>query len=179
MKIYGRTLWKYGMLFSLWFNLVVIASLYLAPELLAQDYPAAIQQRAQLPVQTSMTPVLVLAVALWGGLLVLIGLANREINREHTFRFLNTWLTLLLALEIMSISDVLIADWLVFCTINPDFLILPGTAGMPEYKDYWYHVEEFFRPVGHISMIVISLFAAFVYNLGKVFGRNPKAAAAS
>jgi hypothetical protein len=44
--------------------------------------------------------------------------------------------------------DLIVFDWLVFCTIQPRFAVLPGTEGMPEYRDYRFHLEVLFpRPV--------------------------------
>ena len=32
-------------------------------------------------------------------------------------------------------------DWPHFCVITPRFMVLPGTAGNPEYKDYLFHFQ--------------------------------------
>ena len=39
--------------------------------------------------------------------------------------------------------DLLVMDWLIFCTIQPKFMILPGSEGHPAYKDYYFHFRGF------------------------------------
>ena len=38
-----------------------------------------------------------------------------------------------------NLVDLILLDWLMFCTLTPSFLIIPGTEGMAAYKDYRYH----------------------------------------
>ena len=40
--------------------------------------------------------------------------------------------------------DLVILDWLIFVTIQPSFIVIPGTEGMAGYKDYWFHFEVSF-----------------------------------
>jgi len=51
---------------------------------------------------------------------------------------------------VINLFDLLILDWLMFCTWTPSFVVLPGTEGMAGYKDYGLH----FR--GFLTGIVIS-----------------------
>jgi len=32
-----------------------------------------------------------------------------------------------------------VLDWLIFVTIQPDFVVIPGTEGLAGYKDYGFH----------------------------------------
>jgi hypothetical protein len=46
------------------------------------------------------------------------------------------------------VIDLVVFDWLVFCTLQPRFVVLPGTEGMPEYRDYLFHLKVLVpRPV--------------------------------
>ena len=38
-----------------------------------------------------------------------------------------------------NLFDLVVIDWWLFCTIQPGFLVLPGTDGMAEYADKSYH----------------------------------------
>ena len=40
-----------------------------------------------------------------------------------------------------NIFDLLIMDWLIFCTITPKFLVISGTEGNLAYKDYKFHLN--------------------------------------
>ena len=40
--------------------------------------------------------------------------------------------------------DLLVLDWLMFCTITPKFLVIPGTEGFAGYKDFGFHLRAHF-----------------------------------
>jgi hypothetical protein len=40
--------------------------------------------------------------------------------------------------------DLVVLDWLMFCTITPKFLVIPGTEGFPGYKDFSMHLRGHF-----------------------------------
>jgi hypothetical protein len=52
-----------------------------------------------------------------------------------------------LALTIWNAFDLIVFDWLIFCTVTPGFMILPGTKGHPAYKDYMFHFAGFLKGV--------------------------------
>jgi hypothetical protein len=49
-----------------------------------------------------------------------------------------------LLLFFFALWDLFILDWLIFVTILPVFVVIPGTEGLAGYKDYWFHVEVSF-----------------------------------
>jgi len=50
-----------------------------------------------------------------------------------------------------------------FCSITPDFLVIPGTKGMKGYKDYFFHLRAFLR--GMVLCILAALGMAGVLSL--------------
>jgi hypothetical protein len=42
-----------------------------------------------------------------------------------------------------NLFDWLLLDWLVFCTLTPRRVVIPGTEGMAGYKDYGHHFRAF------------------------------------
>lgn len=71
-----------------------------------------------------------------------------------------TLLDLILNLFIITMSfnvfDLVILDWLIFCFINPRYLIIKETEGMKEYKDYVFHFVKFINGcVYSLSMSII------------------------
>lgn len=56
---------------------------------------------------------------------------------------------------IFNLVDLLLLDWLLFCFITPNFLIIPGTEGMQAYKDYGYHFRAFL--IGTVLSIAAGL----------------------
>ncbi|WP_010292179.1 hypothetical protein [Clostridium senegalense] len=65
--------------------------------------------------------------------------------------YLILFLHLFIVFMIWNAFDLIIFDWLIFCKINPNFMILPGTKGHPAYKDYMYHF------IGFLKGIVLSI----------------------
>jgi len=66
-------------------------------------------------------------------------------------------------LFISSWLELLLADWLVYCTITPKFIIIPGTLVADGYKDYKHQFRAHLRgtayavPVALIISAVVSL----------------------
>jgi hypothetical protein len=56
--------------------------------------------------------------------------------------------------------DLLILDWLLFCTIQPRIMVLPGTEGMAGYRDYRFHFIGFLKGLG-FSTVAGLLIAGF------------------
>ena len=40
--------------------------------------------------------------------------------------------------------DLIVLDWLMFCTITPKFVVIPGTEGFAGYKDFGMHLRAHF-----------------------------------
>lgn len=64
----------------------------------------------------------------------------------HSFIILMVWNAL----------DLVVFDWLLFCKINPAFMVMPGTKDNPAYKDYKYHF------IGFMKGTVLAAVAALV-----------------
>jgi hypothetical protein len=63
---------------------------------------------------------------------------------------------------VINLFDLLILDWLLFCTWTPSFVVLPGTAGMAGYKDYGLHFRGFLKGLV-ISAALGAIVAGLVY----------------
>jgi len=69
--------------------------------------------------------------------------SNLKLKQENggklsfTAAFLNTYLLFLS----FWLFDLTILDWLFFVRMRPDFIILPGTEGLPGYDDYAFHLK--------------------------------------
>ncbi len=122
---------------------VVFGSLYHNAETWLNDYPPDIRkkfgpQSAQASRLARLWAVPFFAIAL--GWVILSGarlkkanngrLAFRDAFKYSYLLFLSFWT-----------FDLVILDWLLFTTIQPNFIILPGTEGMAGYKDYTFHLK--------------------------------------
>jgi hypothetical protein len=63
---------------------------------------------------------------------------------------------------VINVFDLLILDWLMFCTWTPSFVVLPGTEGLAGYKDYGLHFRGFLTGIV-ISAALSAIIAGAVY----------------
>jgi energy-converting hydrogenase Eha subunit B len=78
--------------------------------------------------------------------------------------FIEVFIDIFTLFIVFNIVDLLILDWLIFCTLTPKFMILPGTEGMAGYKDYGFHFRGFL--IGCIICLVSALAFAGLASLG-------------
>jgi hypothetical protein len=65
-----------------------------------------------------------------------------------------------IALLTFNTFDLIILDWLFFCTIQPRAMLLPGTEGMAAYRDYRFHFVGFLKGLGFsaVGSLLIAVF---------------------
>lgn len=76
------------------------------------------------------------------------------------WQILSRWFAVFLLTDAF---DLFICDYLIFCTITPEFIIIPGTNGNPAYKDKAYHTKS----IPHMILIalILSLLTSLTYFL--------------
>lgn len=132
------------------------------PRLMLQDYPPAIQEIV--PPKTAREK----RLTLWLGLPFLLILFVFPIYAAFEFQtrmggqagFAWLWLYAAGIAFAFNLWDLLVLDWLVFCTLTPSRFVLPGSEGHPAYKDYAYHFRAFLT--GTVFSAVMGLVAAGV-----------------
>jgi hypothetical protein len=134
-----------GAVLSLLASLYLVAVLWFNPRLFLQDYPAPIQ--AAVPPKTEQEKRLSLIVGLPFLLLLLVVplLSTLAFMRRSggDVTFLAAFFHAFGVIFAFNVVDWLLLDWLVFCTLTPRFLVIPGSEGMAAYKDYFYHFRAF------------------------------------
>jgi hypothetical protein len=133
-----------GIILSVLASGTILAILRFNPRLFLQDYPAEIQN--QVPPKTEKEkhqallvgiPFLIILIAI--PFLSTLSLAKLGGEERFSFLFINAFGVAFL----FNLVDCLVLDWLIFCLITPDFLVIPGTKGMQAYKDYRFHFRAF------------------------------------
>jgi hypothetical protein len=124
---------------SLWLILV----LWVNPRIFLHDYPAKIQERV--PPKTQEERHLFYVFGIPFMLLLLLGpfFSTLSLKGQGNIHFLALWLNASGVVWVFNIVDWLILDWLIFCTLTPRFVVIPGSEGMKEYKDYRFHFRGF------------------------------------
>ena len=54
-------------------------------------------------------------------------------------------------------------DWVLFVNVLHDYIVLPGTAGMAGYSDYWFHLRvSFLHPLPWVGIGLTAAVAALL-----------------
>jgi hypothetical protein len=135
------------------------------PRLMLQDYPPAIKEIV--PPKTKAEK----HFSTWLGLPFILVLFLFPIYATFVFQsrsgdeagFLSLWLYAFGIAFAFNLWDWLVLDWLIFCTITPKQLVIPGSEGHPAYKDYFFHFRGFL--IGTVFSAVMGLIAAGIVAL--------------
>ncbi len=135
-----------GTVLSVLLSVVIYGSLRVNPLMWIGDYPpdiqAAVGDIADVPlVQTIVVGLLFFGVIV--GVTLYSNVRLRQQNRGK-LSFLAAFANSALILFFFAVWDLLILDWLIFVTIQPAFIVIPGTEGLAGYKDYWFHFQVSF-----------------------------------
>ena len=144
----GRAL-AWGLGLSLVLVIIMIISGIVAPDMWVGDYPPDIRDKygPMSPRARRLRPYI--AILVFGAFLGLpyLGLLH---TREGLgdLSFVPALVFSFLSLLVFNTFDLIVLDWLVFCTIQPAMTILPGTEGMAGYRDYRFHFIGFLKGLG-------------------------------
>jgi hypothetical protein len=151
----------YGTILSVLMVLAFVGAAYLNPEIWLPDYPPDIRERfgpmserAKRQRKLVGIPVFLLLM----GVLVLSSVRLAQIGGGSVFFsvVVGTFVVLL----VFNTVDLLILDWLVFVTLRPKIVVLPGTEGAEGYGDYGFHLRAFLK--GLVGSLIGSLIVAGV-----------------
>lgn len=151
---------SFGLILSLILFTMILVIVRINPEIMLRDYPPDVQAKYG-PMshrsrhQRLFFALLVLAV-MFG--VIAASLASLLSAADAPLSFLPAFVHFLVMFSVFNLLDWLVLDWLVVVTLQPRFLILPGTEGMASYKDYAFHFRGFL--VGIPITLVASLILA-------------------
>lgn len=140
-----------------------VLTLYLNPRIALSDYPedvkAAVPPRTKQELRQGMLisiPLLVvfIAIPLWSTWLV----------RQQNGGVITYWMAFVVILGeylLTALFDLLVLDIWMFFTLTPKFLVIPGTEGMPGYKDWRPHARAHMTK-GSAMLVVFSALLALI-----------------
>jgi hypothetical protein len=151
-----------GAVLSFIASLLLMVSLRLNPRIWLQDYPEEIQDKA--PPKTEQEKRLSLIFGIPFLVLLAAGpfISTLALKRQGggDVSFLQLFLNAFGVAFAFNLVDLLLLDWLMFCTVTPKFLVIPGTEGMQGYKDYSYHFRA--SMIGTVLSVVAGLVIACI-----------------
>ena len=152
-----------GTILNILVSIIIYGSIYANPMTWVGDYPpdiqAAVGDAARVPLgQTAIVGVLCFVVVVG---VVLYSNARLRQQNGGRLSFLAAFVNSALIFFYFAVWDLVILDWLIFVTIQPSFIVIPGTEGLAGYKDYWFHFEvSFLGWVQWVSILVGGLVLA-------------------
>jgi hypothetical protein len=138
-----------------------MASLAYDAEMWHQDYPPDVQERAGPMSERARRERLVVAVPLFAILFGTPVISNLKLKRERGGKLsfpaaaANAYAEWL----VFNLFDLLVLDYLILIGLQPRFAILPGTEGMPAYRDFRHPFVGFLKglAIGLIPSLLIAL----------------------
>ena len=153
-----ETVLIHGLIWSLMWSSTVTFIEIKWPHIFLCDYPKELQEVINLPPFTNkkvayifetITMLLIVAFIFWSG-----------IYTYHT-NPVSYWIIffhILIVCMCWNIFDLIVMDWLIFCTWQPRFIVLPGSEGNEAYKDYKFHFIGLLK--GSVISAIGSIFIA-------------------
>jgi hypothetical protein len=154
----------FGLALSLVLGVIMTVSLVLAPDMWVGDYPPDVRERygRMSPRAARLRPWVAIPFFLAIFVLPLLSLARLE-SELGAVLFLPALASSFLTLMTFNLFDLLVADWLVFCTLQPRWIVLPGTEGLAGYRDYRFHFVGFLKGIGFClvgSLVIAAVWVA-------------------
>jgi hypothetical protein len=143
----------YGLVLSAALTILMIISGAIALDMWVGDYPADIRQKYGPMSHRARRLRPFFATAIFAVVLVVLFLGLFDLR---TGLGVAAWIPALafgaLTLLVFNLFDLLVLDWLFFCTIQPRAMVLPGTEGMAGYRDYRFHFIGFLKGLGFCAV---------------------------
>jgi hypothetical protein len=150
----------YGAILSLLMSGTLLGGAYFSPEIMLRGYPPEIKARYGPMSEQSRGHLTLIGMAIGAALFgtLIVSIIRLPLVSGGVLTFSTIFLSTVIILMTNNLVDLLILDWLIFVTIQPTFVVLPGTEGMPGYQDYGFHFRQFLK--GSVGMLIASLVIA-------------------
>jgi hypothetical protein len=152
----------HGAVWSVLFVLGLILLSKYYPHTLVHNYPKELQKLAKVPIKGTKKGVFLLSSIIWIFILGYYFFAVLLVFKNNNTQYIDVLIFSFVFFMMWNIFDLLVVDWIIFCTIQPPFMILEGTKGHPEYKNYKFHFIGFLKGIIIMSIGTI-LFGSLAY----------------
>lgn len=145
----------YGLMTSFALASLILISLYINPRIWIRHLPIEIQRKIPEKSKMEKRQSLVVLILFLTVLIVLPSIA--VVNYGNQMTLVKAFIITYNINFLFNITDLLLIDWLIICTITPSFIKFNG-VDETVYKNYRKHLMDFFR--GAIIIIVPSVFSS-------------------
>jgi hypothetical protein len=138
-----------GLVLSLVLTILSVIGGAVALDMFVGDYPPDIRQKYghMSPRAARLRPYFAALLFLPVFIIPIVGLFHLR-TEIGSVPFMPAFAFAGITLLVFNLFDLLILDWLFFCTIQPRSMVLPGTEGMAGYRDYRFHFIGFQKGLG-------------------------------
>lgn len=154
----------HGAVLSVLAALILMGAIYFNPRFARQDLPKDIQDATPPLSKKEKLQALAFAIPFFA-LVVLVPLLSGltlEAPAGGQVSFLVLFLHIFGVVFVFNLFDLLILDCLIYCTITPKFVIIPGTEGFAGYKDYGHQARAHVRGTA-LQAVLALLLAGLVF----------------
>ncbi len=137
----------YGAILSGLLMVVMTISMVVNPAIWVGDYPPDIKEKYGPPDARTQRQKRIVAIPFFTILFGMVALTVLRIAQTSGGMpgFLPLWVGIFTLVMTFNLVDWLLIDWLLFVTLRPAIIVLPGTEGMAGYRDYGFHFRGFLK----------------------------------
>jgi hypothetical protein len=139
----------YGLFLSLVLTAISLIAGAIALDMFVGDYPPDIKERygPMSPRSARLRPLFATLLFLPALIIPFAGLVSLQ-GEVGSVPVAAAFVFSALVLLVFNTYDLIVLDWIFFCTIQPRQMVLPGTEGMAGYRDYRFHFIGFLKGLG-------------------------------
>lgn len=146
----------HGLIWSLMWGGTVTFTEIKWPQIFLHDYPKELQAVIKLPPFTNKKSAYVFQTISFLLIVAFIFWSAINTYKADTVGFWTIYLHIFIVCMCWNLFDLIMMDWLIFCTWQPKFIVLPGSEGHKAYKNYKFHT------IGFIKGSVILTMGSFI-----------------
>lgn len=115
------------------------------PHIFLHDYPKELQEVVHLPPFTNKKIAYMFTTIAMIIIISFIFLSCVFTYKANEVNYLIILFHIFIVFMCWNLFDLIVMDWIIFCTLQPKFIVLPGSEGHRAYKDFKFHFIGFLK----------------------------------
>lgn len=151
---------SYSFIYSLVLGASFLILARINPEIWLNDYPPDIKEKFGPMSARANRQRMVFGIPIMVFMLGFPFFVVAQLAQNIPLTFWQVFGTLFFIFTFFNLFDMVVMDWLIFCTVQPRLFVLPGTEGTAGYRDYGFHLRASLK--GQIGLTLVSLAGAAI-----------------